>query len=159
MQIQIICVGKLKERYWKDAVSEYEKRLSGYVKLKIQEVADEPAPDNASVKVQQAIQDTEGERITKYIRDRDGIVALDVSGSSLSSVEWSQEYTRLIGKGFSRLVFLIGGSYGLSHALLSRADFRWSFGPVTLPHQLARVVLMEQIYRGIRIARGEPYHK
>lgn len=103
--------------------------------------------------------EAEANRVHKLLRDRDGIVALDIAGKMVDSKTWSREYQRLSGMGYGRLVFLLGGSLGLAPSLLQRADFRWSFGPITLPHQLARVVLFEQLYRGLRIANGEPYHK
>jgi 23S rRNA (pseudouridine1915-N3)-methyltransferase len=159
MQIVILAVGKLKERYWRDATAEYVKRLSGYVRIDIQEVADEPAPESASEAVMTQIKAAEAARIEKHLRDRDGIVILDRQGKTLPSEAWSRQFADLSGQGFGRLVFIIGGSLGVDISLLRRADFIWSFGPLTLPHQLARVVLLEQIYRGIRIARGEPYHK
>ncbi|OFW79333.1 MAG: 23S rRNA (pseudouridine(1915)-N(3))-methyltransferase RlmH [Alicyclobacillus sp. RIFOXYA1_FULL_53_8] len=159
MQVVVIAVGKVKERYWREALAEYSKRLSGYVQFSIQEVADEPTPDNASDAVRQQILDAEAARITKLLRDRDGVIALDIAGKMVSSEQWSANYERLSAGGFGRLVFLIGGSLGLADSLLRRAEFRWSFGPITLPHQLARVVMVEQLYRGIRIKNGEPYHK
>lgn len=159
MQVVVIAVGKVKERYWREALAEYSKRLSGYVQFTIQEVADEPTPENASDVVRQQILDAEAARITKLLRDRDGVIALDIAGKMVSSEQWSANYERLSAGGFGRLVFLIGGSLGLADSLLRRAEFRWSFGPITLPHQLARVVMVEQLYRGIRIKNGEPYHK
>jgi 23S rRNA (pseudouridine1915-N3)-methyltransferase len=159
MQVLVIAVGRLKERYWREAQAEYAKRLSGYVRLEIREVDDEPAPENASAADRERALRAEGERIARLLRDRDGVVALDRTGQMWPSEGWSEQYQRLVGKGYGRLVFLIGGSFGLDSSLLQRADLRWSFGPITLPHQLARIVLMEQLYRGIRIARGEPYHK
>lgn len=159
MQLVLLTVGKLKERYWRDAVAEYAKRLSGYARIDIVEVADEPAPESASEAIVAQIMAAEAARIEKYLRDRDGLVVLDRQGKSLSSEAWSQEFATLSGRGFGRLVFIVGGSLGVDAALLRRADFVWSFGPLTLPHQLARVVLLEQIYRGFRIALGQPYHK
>lgn len=159
MQVVVIAVGKVKERYWREALAEYSKRLSGYVQFTIQEVADDPTPDNASEVVRQQILDAEATRIAKLLRDRDGVIALDIAGKMVSSEDWSANYERLSAAGFGRLVFLIGGSLGLADSLLRRAEFRWSFGPITLPHQLARVVMIEQLYRGIRIKNGEPYHK
>jgi 23S rRNA (pseudouridine1915-N3)-methyltransferase len=159
VQILVLAVGKIKEKYWREALAEYGKRLSGYVKLEIVEVADEPTPDNPSEAERQQILRAEAARMEKYLRDRDAIVALDIRGKALSSEEWSQTYEQLSAGGYGRIVFIIGGSLGLDKALLQRAVVKWSFGPITLPHQLARVVLLEQIYRGIRIARGEPYHK
>ena len=155
----MIAVGKVKEKFWKEALAEYSKRLSGYVHLEIHEVADEPTPDSASEAVRQQVLNAEGARIVKLLRDRDGVIALDRTGKALSSEAWSEAYQRLSASSYGRLVFLLGGSLGLADSLVARADLRWSFGPITLPHQLARVVLLEQLYRGIRITNGEPYHK
>jgi 23S rRNA (pseudouridine1915-N3)-methyltransferase len=159
MQLTVIAVGKLKERYWQEALAEYAKRLSGYVRIEVLEVQDEPASENVSEATRQQILRLEAAKVEKLLRDRDAVIALDISGTQLTSEAWSAQYQRLEGGGYGRLVFVMGGSFGLSDQLLQRAVFRWSFGPITLPHQLARVVLVEQIYRGIRIAKGEPYHK
>ncbi|SFU63029.1 23S rRNA (pseudouridine(1915)-N(3))-methyltransferase RlmH [Alicyclobacillus macrosporangiidus] len=159
MQLILLAVGRLKERYWREAQAEYAKRLSGTVQLEIREVEDEPAPDSASDAQRLAALDREASRLERHLRDRDGLVVLDIAGRMLSSEQWSGEYTRLLQSGFGRLVFIVGGSYGLHPRLLARADLRWSFGPATFPHQLARIMVLEQIYRGIRIASGAPYHK
>jgi 23S rRNA (pseudouridine1915-N3)-methyltransferase len=159
MQLTVIAVGKLKERYWQEALAEYAKRLSGYARIEVLEVQDEPAPENVSEATKQQILRLEAAKVEKLLRDRDAVIALDISGTQLSSEAWSSQYQRLEGGGYGRLVFVMGGSFGLSDQILQRAVYRWSFGPITLPHQLARVVLVEQIYRGIRIAKGEPYHK
>jgi len=159
MQVVVLCVGKLKEKYWKAAVEEYGKRLGPYVNLSIVEVPDEAVPETLSQAQQLALVETEGQRIIKHLRQRDGVVAMDMHGTQLTSEDWSDKFVALQGQGFGRLVFIVGGSCGLSPEVLHRADFRWSLSPMTLPHQLARVVLLEQIYRGIRIARNEPYHK
>lgn len=159
MHVEVIAVGKIKERYWTDAIKEYQKRLSAYVTLTLHEVADEPAPESMSDAERMQVLEREADRIDKLMRPRDGIVLLDIAGKSLSSDKWSETYASLLGEGFGRLVFVVGGSNGVHPALQEKARFRWSFGPLTLPHQLARVVLLEQLYRGIRIMRGEPYHK
>ncbi|MCL6597731.1 23S rRNA (pseudouridine(1915)-N(3))-methyltransferase RlmH [Alicyclobacillus macrosporangiidus] len=159
MQLVLLAVGRLKERYWREAQAEYAKRLSGTVQLDIHEVDDEPAPDSASDAQRLAVLDREASRLERYLRDRDGLVVLDIAGRVLSSEQWSDEYQRLMQSGFGRLVFIVGGSYGLHPRLLGRAHLRWSFGPATFPHQLARIMALEQIYRGIRIASGAPYHK
>lgn len=159
MQLVIIAVGKLKERFWREALAEYAKRLSAYAEVDIVEVPDEPAPERFSDAQRQQVLNAESERITKYLRDRDCVIALDIRGKALTSEEWSHTFTALQAQGHGRMVFIVGGSHGLNATLLERANLRWSFGPLTLPHQLARVVLAEQIYRGVRIARGEPYHK
>ncbi|MCL6516033.1 23S rRNA (pseudouridine(1915)-N(3))-methyltransferase RlmH [Alicyclobacillus sp.] len=159
MQVVLIAVGRLKERHWRDAQAEYAKRLSGAVQLEIREVDDEPAPDGAGEAIRMAALDREAARIERLLRERDGVIVLDIRGRMLSSEDWSREYTRLASEGFGRLVFVIGGSYGLHPRLADRAQLRWSFGPATFPHQLARIMTLEQIYRGIRIAQGAPYHK
>jgi 23S rRNA (pseudouridine1915-N3)-methyltransferase len=159
MQVVVIAVGKLKEKYWREALAEYAKRLSAYVQLEIVEVQDEPSPEQLSDAGRAQVLRVEGARIEKHLRDRDGIVVLDLNGKMLDSKAWSQKYDDLRGQGFGRLVFIIGGSNGLDDSIRRRSAFRWCFGPITLPHQLARIVLVEQLYRGIRILRGEPYHK
>jgi len=159
MQMCIIAVGKLKEQYWREALAEYVKRLSAYVDIDVIEVADEPAPENISDATRIQVLREEGARLTKHIRDRDCVIALDIHGKTFDSEGWSRTYSELQGQGYGRMVFVIGGSHGLDTAIVQRANLRWSFGPLTLPHQLARVVLVEQVYRAIRIARGEPYHK
>lgn len=159
MHVEVIAVGKLKERYWVEALREYEKRLSAYMDLTLHEVPDEPAPENLSEAERLQVLARESEKIQKLMRPRDGLVLLDIGGKALSSEVWSETYNGLLGEGFGRLVFVIGGSNGVHPDLRAKARLRWSFGPLTLPHQLARVVLLEQLYRGERIRRGEPYHK
>ncbi|MCL6441962.1 MAG: 23S rRNA (pseudouridine(1915)-N(3))-methyltransferase RlmH [Alicyclobacillus sp.] len=159
MRVLVAAVGKLKERYWQQALAEYAKRLSRYMQLELVEVADEPVPEHAPEAVRRAILKTEGERLTRLLRDRDGVIALDRQGTMYDSEAWSRKYDALQSAGYSRLVFLIGGSLGLDASLLSRSVCSWSFGPLTLPHALARIVLLEQLYRGVRILNGEPYHK
>ncbi len=155
----MLAVGKLRERFWRDAQQEYVKRLSGYLNLEVVEVADNPAPEQLSPVQRGQILVTEAERVMRYLRDRDGVVVLDIQGHPLSSADWSHQFDQLTAAGYGRLVFVLGGSNGLHPELIRKAEFRWSFGPLTLPHQLARIVLLEQLYRGIRISRGEPYHK
>jgi len=159
MNITIICVGKIKEKYLKSAIDEYTKRLSRYCKLSIVELADEKTPDNASEKEEILIKDKEGESILKSIKDNMFVIALELKGAMLSSVELSN-YIRNLGiKGDSNIAFVIGGSLGLSKAVLKRANYELCFSKMTFPHQLFRVMLLEQIYRGFRIISGEPYHK
>ena len=155
----VLAVGKVKERFYKEALVEYAKRLSAYIQLEIVEVADEPSPESPSPAEIARVQDAEGQHLVRHLRDRDGIILLDITGRAMDSVAWSIKYESLCAESFGRLVFVIGGSHGIAAAIRQRAHFRWSFGPLTLPHQLARVVLLEQLYRGVRIARGEPYHK
>ncbi len=159
LRITVVCVGKLKEKYFADAVVEYGKRLSRYCRLEIKEAADEKTPDGASAAEEEQIKSREGGRILKNIRDDDYVIALAIEGKQLSSPELADKLVRLANAGQSQLVFVIGGSLGLSDEVLARADLRLSFSRLTFPHQLMRVVLLEQIYRSFRINQGEPYHK
>ncbi|WP_206831308.1 23S rRNA (pseudouridine(1915)-N(3))-methyltransferase RlmH [Alicyclobacillus fructus] len=159
MRIAVVAVGKIRETFWLEALREYEKRLSAYVDLEMVEVPDEPDSDRMSPGEVEAMLQREAERIEQRLRPRDGVIALDIAGEPLSSEAWSERYDRLCAAGYGRLVFVIGGSRGLHPRIKRRAALRWSFGPITLPHALARVVLLEQLYCGIRILRGEPYHK
>lgn len=159
MKITIISVGKIKEKYLKDAIAEYAKRLSKYCKLEFVEVADEKTPDNASETVENQIRDKEGERIAKYIRPDAYVIALAIDGRMLSSEGLADKINSLGISGVSHITFVIGGSIGLSQRILSRADYHLSFSKMTFPHQLMRVILIEQIYRSYRIIHGEPYHK
>ncbi|MBW9148622.1 23S rRNA (pseudouridine(1915)-N(3))-methyltransferase RlmH [Clostridium sp. CM028] len=159
MNITIICVGKIKEKYLKSAIDEYTKRLSRYCKLNIIELSDEKTPDNASEKEEVIIKDKEGEAIVRSIKDNVFVIALELNGKTLSSVELSN-YIRDLGiRGDSNIAFVIGGSLGLSKAVLERANYKLCFSKMTFPHQLFRVMLLEQVYRGFRIISGEPYHK
>ena len=159
MKITILCVGKIKEKYFRDAIAEYEKRLGRYCKLEIVEVADEKTPDKASEAEELQIKDKEGKRILEQIRDGAFVIALAINGNMLDSVELAERIDKLGIGGVSQLVFVIGGSLGLSEAVLSRADYKLSFSRMTFPHQLMRVILLEQIYRSYRIIHKEPYHK
>ena len=159
MNITIITVGKIKEKYLKLAIEEYSKRLSRYCKLNMVEVQDEKTPDNASLKEEMIIKDKEGEAILKNIKDNMFVVALDLKGKMLTSEELSYFIKDLGVRGDSNTAFIIGGSLGLSEAVLNRADYKLCFSKMTFPHQLMRVILLEQIYRGYRIMSGEPYHK
>lgn len=159
MKITVISVGKLKEKYLKDAIAEYSKRLSKYCKLEIIEVADEKTPDNASETVENAIRDKEAERILKYLRDDAYVVTLEIGGKMLSSEEFAGKINKLGIQGISHMMFVIGGSIGLGDAVLEKSDYALSFSRMTFPHQLMRVILLEQIYRGYRIITGAPYHK
>ena len=151
MKITIAAVGKIKEGYWEAAIAEYTKRLGRYIKLEIFSVADEKTPDGASPALEAQIKEREGERILAKIRP-DAYVMLD-------SVELARKIEKLRVDGNGQVVFIIGGSLGLSDAVLRRADFLLSFSKMTFPHQLMRVVLLEQIYRSCRIIHHEPYHK
>lgn len=159
MKITLITVGKIKEKFYVDAIAEYSKRLSRYCRLDIVQVADEKTPDSASQLQEQQIKDKEGERILAQIRDSSYVAALAIEGEMLSSEQLAEKIDRLGVGGQSHIVFVIGGSLGLSEAVLRRADYKLSFSKMTFPHQLMRVILLEQIYRSYRIIHGEPYHK
>lgn len=159
MNITIIGVGKLKERYLKDAVQEYSKRLSRYCKVNIIEVQDEKIPDNASEKDENIVKNKEAMRISKYINSNMYIIALDLNGNMMTSMEFSDFIENLGVNGESNVTFIIGGSLGISREILNRADYKLCFSKMTFPHQLFRVMLLEQVYRGFKIMRGEPYHK
>ena len=159
MKITVITVGKIKEKYLEDAIAEYTKRLSRYCKLEIIQVADEKTPDRASEVVETQIKDKEGERILSHIKDTAYVVALAIEGKMISSEELAELIDGLGVRGESHIQFVIGGSLGLSKKVLERADYKLSFSRMTFPHQLMRVILLEQIYRSYRIVNGEPYHK
>ena len=159
MNVKILCVGKIKEKFFKDAISEYSKRLSKYCSLEIIEVADEKTSENASDVEIALVKDKEGERILKAIKDKDFVIALAILGKQMDSVAFSKYIENLTISCHSSIVFVIGGSLGLSDSVLSRSDFKISFSEMTFPHQLMRVILLEQIYRGMRIINNEPYHK
>ena len=159
MNITILCVGQIKEKYFRDAIAESQKRLSRYCKLQMIEVADEKTKENASEAENDLIRKKEGERLLKHIKDSDYCITLEIDGKMLTSEGLSKEIDRLGLAGKSSLVFVIGGSIGLDTAVLKRSDYALSFSKMTFPHQLMRVILLEQIYRSYRIMRGEPYHK
>ncbi|MCD8023102.1 MAG: 23S rRNA (pseudouridine(1915)-N(3))-methyltransferase RlmH [Lachnospiraceae bacterium] len=159
MRIRVLSVGKVKERYLRDAIAEYEKRLGRYCRLELMEVPDERTPDGASEAEELLIKETEGQRLLRCIRDSDYVIALAIEGQMPDSVELARKVERLGVQGQSSLCFVIGGSLGLSREVLNRADERMSFSRLTFPHQLMRVILLEQVYRSFRIIHGEPYHK
>ena len=159
MNISLITVGKIKESYFRDAINEYQKRLSRYCKLEIIEVADEKTPDHASEVVENQIKEKEAERILKYIREDTYCIALAIEGKKTDSVSFARHLDKLGILGKSNICFVIGGSLGLHTSVLNRADEKLSFSDMTFPHQLMRVVLLEQIYRCYRIINNEPYHK
>ncbi|WP_438433656.1 23S rRNA (pseudouridine(1915)-N(3))-methyltransferase RlmH [Gorillibacterium sp. sgz500922] len=159
MRIQIIGVGKLKEKYLVQGIQEYSKRLAPYLKFEVLEVADEKAPDTLSDAEVRQVKDREGERLLALIKDEAHVIALALDGALWSSEDLAAELDRLGTYGTSHVVFVIGGSHGLADAVLRRAQQRLSFGRMTLPHQLMRLVLAEQVYRAVKINRGEPYHK
>ena len=159
MKITVIAVGKIKEKYFTGAIEEYAKRLSRYCKLEIVEVNDEKTPDGAGEAQELLIKRKEGERILQKIPENAYVTALAIDGKALDSEELAAQMEKWNVGGVSHLVFLIGGSLGLSPEVLNRADYRLSFSRMTFPHQLMRVILLEQIYRSFRIRNHEPYHK
>lgn len=159
MNITLITVGKIKEKYWNDAIAEYSKRLSRYCKLNIVEVADEKTPDNAPAAVEEQIKKKEADRILKNVDEHAFVCALAIDGKKYSSESFSEFINSKGIGGISHIQFIIGGSLGLHESVLNRADGKISFSDMTFPHQMMRVILLEQIYRGYRIISGEPYHK
>lgn len=159
MNISIVCIGKLKEKYWTDAVQEYSKRLSKYCTFTINELKEEKATDNASAAEEMAVKEAEGKNMLKQIKKDAYVIALEIQGKELTSEALSEKIESLGIAGKSDLVFLVGGSIGLSEEVLARADFRLSFSKMTFPHQMMRVVLLEQIYRSFKIIKNETYHK
>lgn len=164
MKITILCVGRFKERYWEDAAAEYIKRLSRYCTLKIAEVTDEPTPENASPKMETQIKEKEGAKLLSWLSKNASdpsslVVALALDGKKMDSVRFASSLQDAMTKGTSHLVFVIGGSLGLSDDVLKRADRKLSFSDFTFPHQLMRVILLEQVYRAFRIISRQPYHK
>lgn len=159
MKVTLITVGKIKEKYFTMAIEEYSKRLSRYIKLNIVQVDDEKTPDNASDAEEVQIREKEGERIQKHIKDDAFVITLEIEGKMLSSEELSEKINKIAVSGKGHIIFIIGGSLGLSDTIKNRADYKLSFSKMTFPHQLMRVVLLEQIYRSYRIMNNEPYHK
>ena len=162
MKISIVCVGKLKENYLKEGIAEYLKRLGAYAKIEILETTDEKCPEKPSSSQIKEVQNKEGARILSLLpasgQDR-FIIALDICGKNLASTEFASLFEEKALRGKSHFVFIIGGSLGLSDEILQKADFRLSFGKMTYPHQLMRLILIEQIYRAFKINAHEPYHK
>ena len=159
MKITIIAVGKIKEKFYRDAIEEFEKRLSRYCKLEIAQVEDERTPDKIGTSSDEAVRRKEAERILKYIREDACVVILDIRGSTYDSEEFAQQIAKLGTQGISHIQFVIGGSLGVHEEVCKKADLTVSFSKMTFPHQLMRVILLEQIYRAYRIINGEPYHK
>ena len=159
MKIKVVTVGKLKEKYLKDGIAEYLKRISRFAKFEMIELADEKTPDKASESENQKILEIEGQRILSKVGDRDFVIVLAIEGKTFSSEEFSKQLEEASIKGFSTLTFIIGGSLGLAQDVKNRANLSVSFGRLTLPHQLMRLVLVEQIYRSFTIQQGSPYHK
>ena len=159
MNIQIICIGKLKEKYWTDAIKEYSKRLSRFCTLEIVELKESLLPANASPADEEKVKFEEGKEILKAIKDGTYVITLEIKGKSLSSEELAQKIDDLGIMGRSNVAFVIGGSLGLSPEVSKRSDFKLSFSKMTFPHQMMRVILLEQIYRSFKINRHEAYHK
>lgn len=159
MNVRVIAVGKLKEKYLKMGINEYVKRIGGYSKVEIVEVGDEPIKDNASKKEMDQIKLREGSKILSKIKDNEFVILLDVSGKQLDSVELARQIETCMINGKSTITFVIGGSLGHGEEILRRSDLRLSFSKMTLPHQLIRLVLVEQIYRSFKIIKNETYHK
>ena len=159
MNINIVCVGKIKEKYLKLGIDEFKKRLSKYCKLDVIELDDEKAPENLSDKEMLMIKDKEGKKILSKVKANSYAIALAIDGKNLSSEELADTMSKLAVRGNSHITFIIGGSLGLSDEVLSRADYKLSFSKMTFQHQLMRLILLEQVYRAYRINNGEPYHK
>ena len=159
MKITVVAVGKLKEKYWRAAIEEYAKRLGRYVSFEIIEVADEQTSENASAKEEENVKRIEGERILKRLPENSLKTALAINGKKMDSVGFSSWISDSMLRGCSHISFIIGGSLGLSREVLARSDEQWSFSKLTFPHQLMRVILLEQLYRSFRILNREPYHK
>lgn len=159
MKISIICVGKVKEKFYRDAIDEFSKRLGRYCKLEIIEVADEKTTEDASDTEISIVKEKEGNRLLKYIKEDAYVVCLCIDGKQLDSEELSEKIEKLGVQGTSHICFVIGGSLGLSDEVVKKADYKLSFSKMTFPHQLMRVILLEQIYRAYRIMHNEPYHK
>lgn len=158
MKITVACVGKIKERFYREAVDEYVKRLSRYMPVEIKEVADEKAPESLSEKQEQQIMEAEGQRLMKNIKDS-CVIVLDIKGKKMTSPQFASFLSKAMIEGNSHVTFVIGGSLGLCDEIKNKADYKISFSDMTFPHQLMRVVLLEQVYRANRIIKGEPYHK
>lgn len=159
MNITVLAVGKIKESFYREAIAEYEKRLGRYCRLEIIEAADEPAPENMSPVQADAVMEKEAERILKRLRDNSFVITLEIGGKKYDSEQFARKLENLGLTGKSQLFFVIGGSLGLHPSVSARADLKLSFSDMTFPHQLMRVILLEQIYRAFRIIQGAPYHR
>lgn len=159
MNISIIAVGKLKEKYLKQGIEEYLKRLGPYAKVQVKEVADEKAPDNMSENEMKEVKQKEGERILSQISQDAYVITLEIDGKMLTSEKFAAKLDELATYGKSKIAFVIGGSVGISENVQKRSDLALSFSELTFPHQMMRMILLEQVYRAFRIIRGEPYHK
>lgn len=159
ININIICIGRLKEKYWSDAIAEYSKRLKRYCNLSIKELKEDRLPDNPSAADEDKVKINEGKSILNAIREGSYVIALDLRGKALSSEELADKINKLAIEGSSNVDFIIGGSIGLSKAVIDRSDMILSFSRMTFPHQMMRLILMEQIYRSFKIIKNEKYHK
>lgn len=159
MNITIVCIGKLKEKYWEAAVSEYSKRLGSYCSLQIDELKETRISDNPSQAEEEAVKIEEGRSILKRIKKDSYVITLEIKGNTITSEELSSQIDRLALQGKSNIYFIIGGSLGLSKEVSDRADYKLSFSKMTFPHQMMRVILLEQIYRAFKISKNENYHK
>lgn len=159
VKITIITVGKIKEKYFRDAVNEYVKRLRNYVKLEIIQVEDEPIPANAGFMEREQVKEKEGERILKHVKENAFVISLEIAGLTMDSEGLAKKLDMLMSRSVSHFQFIIGGSLGLHSRVCTRADISLSFSKMTFPHQLMRVILLEQLYRSFRIINNEPYHK
>lgn len=159
MNVKIVCVGRLKEKFYTEACNEFKKRISRYADTEICEVNDEKAPEQLSPALMEQVKDAEGKKILDRVLPGEFLIAMDLKGKELTSPELSQLMEEVMNSGKSRITFAIGGSLGLSAEVLNRADKRISFGKPTFSHQIFRIMLLEQIYRAFKIMRNEPYHK
>lgn len=159
MNISIIAVGKIKEKYIQEGIREFSKRLSRYCSLNIIEVDDERAPENLSQKEVEIVKSKEGDKILAKIPQNSFIISLEIKGKQISSEELSKKMEDLMIDGINHITFIIGGSLGLSDEVINRSNYKLSFSKMTFPHQLMRLILLEQIYRGFKIMKNEPYHK
>ncbi|NMA69552.1 MAG: 23S rRNA (pseudouridine(1915)-N(3))-methyltransferase RlmH [Desulfitobacterium sp.] len=159
LRIKIIAVGKIREKFLLEGIREYRKRLNTYVRLDIQELIDEPCPERISLAEEEKVKNKEGERILKSINSQDYVILLDLQGKSFTSPGLAQHLDELALAGRSNITFIIGGSLGVSQEIQQRANLRLSFSKLTFPHTLMRLILLEQLYRAMKISRGEPYHK
>ena len=157
--IRIAAVGRIKEKWMREGIADYLKRIQPYEKTEIIEVEDEKAPESNSDAENEKVKTTEGSKLLKQIRDTDYVVLLDLAGEEMDSVSLSKHIESVHTRGYNRIVFVIGGSLGVSRELIARADFRWKLSVNTFPHQLCRIIVLEQIYRAFRILHHEPYHK
>lgn len=159
MKITVLAVGKIKEAYFKAAIAEYMKRLGRYCRLEIIETADEKTKQEASPALEDSIRAKEGERLLRYLSDDAFVITLEIQGKQMTSEALAHKIEQLEISGTSHIIFVVGGSIGLGTAVLARSDLALSFSKMTFPHQLMRVILLEQVYRSFRIIQGEPYHK